>query len=96
MTTPAQRDFVNEADETGLPLREVQRITGLMKRHAEALAECRNGLVTNFDVPAQRTINFMLAKTGMSRIDYEKIIAVENNWPYEKPDEELMRRWARY
>jgi hypothetical protein len=96
MTTPAHRDFVNEPDQTGLGYREVQRIAGLMKQHAEALRECRNGLVTNFDVPAQRTINFMLAKTGMSRIDYEKIQAVENNWPYEKPSEKLLRRWATY
>lgn len=88
---------MNEPNQiTGLSAKEQARIEKLMEKHKDELQALSAELATNYNVPAQRLISFALARMGISRLDYEKIGAVEGNWRYEAPPKALLARWARY
>ena len=65
------------------------------------LRECHDGIM-NFDVPAQRTINFFFARIGVDRFPggkddlWEAITAIEDGAVYEAPPRRLIERWASY
>ena len=71
-------------------------IQQLAEQHKEALAELGTQLATNFDVPAPRLINRALDRMGISRVEYEQIVAFQNGWEYEPIPQHLLDRWARY
>jgi hypothetical protein len=88
--------MTTEGNNTGLSEREHQRIVKLMAKHKVALDECSRQLAMNYNAPAQRIITACCNETGISRLDYEKINAVEGNCRYEAPPRRLLDRWARY
>ena len=74
----------------------------LIDRYSAEIELIRQQLATNFDVPAQRTINAGFAHMGLDRFDrdgndlWEMISCHLNGWEYEKPPAELIDRWAKY
>lgn len=80
----------------GLTNRELARIESIIDANKDQIDWCRMQLATNFDAPANRVINFSCAKMGISRLDWEKIVAVQNGWDYEAPPAKLLRRWEAY
>jgi hypothetical protein len=53
-------------------------------------------------VPAQRSINAGFARMGVARFTrsgddlWERLVALENGWEYERPARYLIDRWAAY
>lgn len=88
--------MTNTLNNTGLTAREYARIQKLTEKHADAIRTCSVELATNFNRPAQRIIGYACADMGISRLDWEKITAVQNNWEYEKPSASMLARWASY
>ena len=71
-------------------------------KHKDAIEAISQGLVTDFDTPAQRTINAGFARMGIDRFTHsgddlwEMIQCQRNGWEYEKPPARLIQRWASY
>jgi hypothetical protein len=68
----------------------------LIADHQETIEWCNRELATNFNVPAQRTINAACSRMGVTRLDWEKMDAIRNNTEYERPPHAMLDRWARY
>ncbi len=79
-----------------------QAARNVMENHGTELGEIRKALATNFDVPAQRSINAGFARMDVPRFTragddlWEMIVALENGTEYQKPPRRLVDRWAAY
>src|SRR5262245_14121315 len=67
----------------GLSPREHARITRLIAENGDVINHARTQLATNFDTPAQRIVGIACGQMNCSRLDWEKIVAVQNGWDYE-------------
>jgi len=80
------------------PTQIAQRI---IAAYPQELRECRNALL-NFDVPAQRTINWFFSRIGVNRFPggkddvWEAIMAIDSGTAYEAPPKRLIERWMAY
>ena len=73
-----------------------QNIPALAVTHSDALKRLAFALVTNFKDPAQSLINRAIAKMGIDRVTYEKIIAYQDAREYEPIPQRLLARWSAY
>jgi hypothetical protein len=73
-----------------------QTISGLATIHATALKNLSVELAMNFDVPAQRLINYAISRMGIDRVTYEKILAYQGGTEYVPIPARLLARWAAY
>ena len=73
-----------------------QSIPILAAIHSDALKGLAFALATNFDVPAQSLINRSIAKMGIDRVTYEKIIAYQDGREYQPIPKRLLARWSAY
>lgn len=70
----------------------------LIAKHPEVFAQIRQDL-TNFYIPAQRSINFGFAKMGVDRFTpegddvWEMMMAIDAGWEYTRPPANLVERW---
>lgn len=80
---------------TGLSVKETARIQVLIARHSSEIAATGQKLATDFQTSAQLTIGCACRSMGISRLDWEKIGAVQNGWEFEAPSRETLRRWER-
>ena len=55
----------------------MEHIAKLAERHSEALERLSVQLATNFDDAAPRLINRALESMGISRVEYEQIVAIK-------------------
>lgn len=64
------------------------------------IAEIRTALATDFDTPAQRSINRGFEKLGVARFTkagddlWEMMMAILNDAEYRRPERRLIDRWA--
>ena len=80
----------------GLTPKDHARISALIARHAAVIDRCRKDLGTNFEVPAQRIINAACYQMGCSRLDWEKIVAVQADWEFTPIPKHILARWEAY
>ena len=68
----------------------------LLAKHAEAIELLGHALSMNFETPANTSINRFLRATGLSRVEYEQLMAHRHGVPYAPPPPHLLERWARF
>lgn len=70
------------------------RIAKLAEIYKNDLDDLSKQLAMNFEAPANRLINFALAKIGITRVEYEQIKCFQAGVAYEPIPERLLDRWA--
>lgn len=82
--------------QNGLSAKERARISGLISRHEAIIQRAKVALATDFDTPAQRTIGAACHAMGCTRLDWEKIVAVQNGWDFAPVPKHILARWETY